>query len=142
MSPNQLANPTTSSNPITPSQGQEIEPPRRIVELPGPTVATNRPNGPGLRSALAGRYERAGTSWMVDALCQEPTYSTLNFTSKSPNEISKCIAVCGRCLVREECRRFADETEDVASVLGGEDPAARKARWRVRGRMTTSERSF
>lgn len=87
-------------------------------------------------TAAVALLDRMRPAWMADASCKE--HPGLNFHSRSAAEISKCLQVCARCLVREECRAFADETGDMFGVMGGEDPAARRARWRVRGRQETT----
>ena len=80
--------------------------------------------------------DQSVNAWADWALCAKPEHAERNFGSKSPGEISRCLQVCAGCSVREPCRAFADRMEDTTSVMGGEDPAARRARWRVRGRQT------
>lgn len=77
------------------------------------------------RALSAGR-----PAWTDDAACRG---SDLDFTSPAITIVSACLQVCGRCSQRERCRDWADEIGDAVAILGGEDPGARKARWRVRG---------
>lgn len=88
-------------------------------------VGTDDPLGTLL--ALIGR---ARPAWTDRAACRG---TSVDFTSPAPTAIAQAIQVCGRCEVREACRDWADEIGDTAAVLGGEDPSARRARWRLRG---------
>jgi hypothetical protein len=92
-----------------------------VVELDRDTVIAQ------LRMALYGTRP----AWMNNAACKG---STLDFTSKAAKVASQCLQVCGRCDVLSECRAWADEVGDVHAVLGGETPAARRARLKLKGK--------
>lgn len=77
----------------------------------------------GILSMLA----EPGTAWMDDALCREPRYTSLSFFPALGEDGSEAKAVCGRCLVREECLEYALAGRIAEGVWGGTSPAERKA---------------
>lgn len=51
-------------------------------------------------------------AWQADALCKEPSHAHISWHPGRGEDTRPAKAVCGRCLVREECLAFALEHEN------------------------------
>lgn len=67
--------------------------------------------------------------WQRDALCVE--HPEVDFFPKRGGSAEPARAVCGRCLVRIECREYALELKIPSGVWGGTTPAERAGHRRV-----------
>ncbi len=92
----------------------------------GDTVAARHDSGNVL--AVLG-YRRP--SWQADALCRE--YRHLAWHPVRGQHPTPALEVCGACSVRPECLAWAmaDQTLDIAGVLGGMTANARIAARRL-----------
>lgn len=79
--------------------------------------------GPDL-PALAELADRP--AWMKDALCREPAYADVSFFIELGEDSRPAKAVCGRCLVRRECREYAVAEGIWGGIWGGTSPGERK----------------
>lgn len=68
----------------------------------------------------------AHQDWQRDALCAEPAYADVNFWPERGESVEPAREVCGRCLVQDECRRYALEQGITAGVWGATTGRARK----------------
>ena len=75
-------------------------------------------------AATVASLNRYRPAFHLEANCQG---STVDFTSKAATERSKAFSLCGACDVRRECLDWALDIDDQHSILGGTDPAARRA---------------
>jgi hypothetical protein len=74
------------------------------------------------RLAVAVDVRRERPNWRDDALCAEREYGYLPWVSDpAPHELVAMKEVCGRCLVKDECRAWADSQPegDVVGMWGG-----------------------
>ena len=58
-----------------------------------------------------------GPAWKADALCRE--YPKLPWFAKSDRSAKAAKAVCGRCLVRNECLAYALADPNLDGIWGG-----------------------
>lgn len=63
--------------------------------------------------------------WQLDALCAEPAYRDVNFFPERGEDSNAAKTVCARCLVADECARFAIEHGE-AGIWGGTSRRQRK----------------
>lgn len=78
--------------------------------------------------------------WHRDAACKS---SALDFTNtQSRPNVKACLELCGRCIVRVDCLRWAVEVEDSVAILGGCDGPARKPLIRERQRQLEEQRQL
>lgn len=77
-------------------------------------------HAPSLLDLLAQR-----PAWMRDALCREPAYAGVEFFPEG-SDIGPAQAVCGRCLVADECRRYADAITSTYGIWGGLSASERR----------------
>ena len=66
---------------------------------------------------LRAMIEQHRPAWQRDALCRE--YPDLPWFPERGDPVGDCKAVCGRCVVAEECRRYAAEQEITDGCWGG-----------------------
>lgn len=64
--------------------------------------------------------------------------SDLDWTATNNTNVTACLSLCGACQIRVQCRDHADRTKETVLIMGGEDPAARKARWHLEAKKGTS----
>ena len=64
-------------------------------------------------------------AWMADALCRE--HPEINFYPDVGEATAPAKRICAQCLVRDECRAYADETGDRHGVWGGASVRERRA---------------
>lgn len=81
----------------------------------------------------------AGTAWMDLGACREAEpelFFPISSAGPARSQVVAAKAVCARCLVREECLRYALDTAQDHGVWGGlseeERRAARRGRSRAR----------
>lgn len=106
---------TTSSALVDPAEAFDC-----LHHDPGDLIAA-------LGEALA-RVIAARPAWHALAACRN---TDLDFATTG--DTRSALEVCGRCDQMTLCRSWADEIGDVASVLGGENAAARRLRWKQAG---------
>lgn len=64
--------------------------------------------------------------WMADALCREPAYAEVPFFPAKHQSAKAAQAVCGRCLVRDDCLAYAIANGIEHGVWGGLTIKARR----------------
>jgi len=93
-----IGTPAEVSQPDTPARVQGRTPePDRLAAL----LAAMRPG------------------WMADALCAEPAYADLPWFPERGQNPAPCVAVCRRCIVAEECKRYVVAHEINHGVWAG-----------------------
>jgi len=64
-------------------------------------------------------------AWMADALCRE--FPQLSWFPERGESVEPAKAVCARCLVAEECERYAaDQPAPLAGIWAGESARSRR----------------
>lgn len=79
---------------------------------------------------------RARPRWHADAACRG---SGVDFTSTGNRQRALAFTLCGTCPVRADCLAWALEIDDDVAILGGTDPAARRAMKRRTSREPTGD---
>jgi hypothetical protein len=113
-----------------------VTPRHRTLNAATPTGHDGTRGDPG--TIVAGGTDALGTlvaalsghvpGWHEAAACRG---SGIDFTSRAPAQRAAALALCGQCTQREPCLAWAIEVDDGDAILGGMDPAARKAHART-----------
>ncbi len=91
-------------------------------------------NEPGAASALLDLLAGLRPEWQQDAACHE--HPELSWFPERGVDLGPVVAVCERCLAREDCKAGAlDQTEELVGIWGGLSQWQRvRLKWAARGR--------